>query len=314
MSTRSKSKATRKDEILIPEKLYFRIGEVSTLCRLPAYVLRFWETEFPQLKPVKSSTGQRMYRRKEVETVLRIKQLLYEEGFTIAGARQQLRIESKAQTPLPFPSHSSGDLKRLRHGLEEILTMLSARGWGFPKSSQRSAHVSILEQANPRDTCSSGLQTWFVIFKVNASKGEYGNSVRTGGVQFREANSLCSSLSKHRTEDDKISSSKSRGDYFLLGVTGNRDDGFWTSAGSAPYPSHIRGRYVARSEMNAIGAGRKRDVHTRVDQDASPDAHFTNPPHYDPSEFFQFSWREVFLAHLDVVDSGASGLDGSFDD
>ncbi len=101
MSTRSKLKvsAVRKDEILIPDKLYFRIGEVSTLCKLPAYVLRFWETEFPQLKPVKSSTGQRMYRRKEVETVMRIKQLLYEEGFTIAGARQQLRIEAKTQAP-----------------------------------------------------------------------------------------------------------------------------------------------------------------------------------------------------------------------
>ena len=124
---RSKASASRKDEIIIPEKLYFRIGEVSTLCRLPAYVLRFWETEFPQLKPVKSSTGQRMYRRKEVETVLRIKQLLYGEGFTIAGARQQLRVESKTQAPLPFPTHSSGELKRLRHGLEEILTILSAR-------------------------------------------------------------------------------------------------------------------------------------------------------------------------------------------
>src|SRR6059036_3463669 len=104
---RAAAKSSKASEVLIPEKLYFRIGEVSTLCRLPAYVLRFWETEFPQLKPVKSSTGQRMYRRKEVETVLRIKQLLYEEGFTIAGARQQLRIESKAQTPLPFPGHSS---------------------------------------------------------------------------------------------------------------------------------------------------------------------------------------------------------------
>ena len=129
MSSRAKDKsgAPRKGEIVIPDKLYFRIGEVSTLCKLPAYVLRFWETEFPQLKPVKSSTGQRMYRRKEVETVLRIKQLLYEEGFTIAGARQQLRVESKVQAPLPFPSHSAGELKRLRHGLEEILTILSAR-------------------------------------------------------------------------------------------------------------------------------------------------------------------------------------------
>ena len=125
--TKTKASASRKDEIVVPDKLYFRIGEVSTLCKLPAYVLRFWETEFPQLKPVKSSTGQRMYRRKEVEAVLRIKQLLYDEGFTIAGARQQLRMESKAQSPLPFPNHSSGELKRLRHGLEEILTILSAR-------------------------------------------------------------------------------------------------------------------------------------------------------------------------------------------
>src|ERR1700757_4744019 len=108
------SKKTRNVDILIPDKLYFRIGEVSTLCRLPAYVLRFWETEFPQLKPVKSSTGQRMYRRKDVEAVLRIKKLRYEEGFTIAGARQQLRMEAitvKNQAPLPFPAHSTSDLK-----------------------------------------------------------------------------------------------------------------------------------------------------------------------------------------------------------
>jgi len=130
MSARTKSKVRAAPEIIVPEKLYFRIGEVSHLCRLPAYVLRFWETEFPQLKPVKSSTGQRMYRRKDVEAVLRIKKLLYEEGFTIAGARQQLRSEVKAerdQAPLPFPSHSVSDLKRIRHGLQEILGMLSAR-------------------------------------------------------------------------------------------------------------------------------------------------------------------------------------------
>ena len=66
---RSAAKSVTAD-VLIPEKLYFRIGEVSRLCHLPAYVLRFWETEFPQLKPVKSSTGQRMYRRRDVESVL----------------------------------------------------------------------------------------------------------------------------------------------------------------------------------------------------------------------------------------------------
>jgi DNA-binding transcriptional MerR regulator len=124
------TKAAKTADVLIPEKLYFRIGEVARLCRLPAYVLRFWETEFPQLKPVKSSTGQRMYRRKDVENVLRIKKLLYEEGFTIPGARQHLRTESKSekkQSPLPFPSRSAADLQHLRQGLREIVSMLSPR-------------------------------------------------------------------------------------------------------------------------------------------------------------------------------------------
>lgn len=129
-TTKLKAKPNRSTDIIVPDKLYFRIGEVSRLCRLPAYVLRFWETEFPQLKPIKSSTGQRMYRRKDVDAVLRIKKLLYEEGFTIAGARQQLRSESKAeknQVPLPFPMQPAADLKRIRHGLQEILGLLVAR-------------------------------------------------------------------------------------------------------------------------------------------------------------------------------------------
>jgi DNA-binding transcriptional MerR regulator len=115
-------------EILIPEKLYFRIGEVARICRLPAYVLRFWETEFPQLRPVKSSTGQRMYRRRDVESVVRIKRLLYEEGYTIAGARQHLRDEGKGdkkQDALPFPSLSATNIRNIREGLQEILTILS---------------------------------------------------------------------------------------------------------------------------------------------------------------------------------------------
>lgn len=121
------------DAVLIPDKLYFRIGEVATLCRLPAYVLRFWESEFPQLKPVKGSTGQRMYRKRDVESVLRIKQLLYEQGFTIAGARQQLRSENKSdrtQTAIPFPFQSSAEIQHIRQGLREILTMLSTRRTG----------------------------------------------------------------------------------------------------------------------------------------------------------------------------------------
>jgi DNA-binding transcriptional MerR regulator len=131
MSLRKKaSKKTRNTEIIIPDKLYFRIGEVAALCRLPAYVLRFWETEFPQLKPVKSSTGQRMYRKRDVESVVRIKKLLYEDGFTIAGARVQLREETKSdrsQTALPFPVNSSANVAHLRHELQQILHILSAR-------------------------------------------------------------------------------------------------------------------------------------------------------------------------------------------
>jgi len=129
MSPRKKN-AVKASEVIIPERLYFRIGEVARLSRLPAYVLRFWETEFPQLRPVKSSTGQRMYRRKDVESVLRIKQLLYEEGFTIAGARQHLRSEIRAdkkQSPLPFPMSPNVNLTPIRQGLREILSLLSPR-------------------------------------------------------------------------------------------------------------------------------------------------------------------------------------------
>jgi DNA-binding transcriptional MerR regulator len=82
----------------IPDKLYFRIGDVARLLDLPAYVLRFWETEFPQLKPNKGGTGQRLYRRKDVETALRIKDLLYGQGYTIPGARQALRSEAPNAT------------------------------------------------------------------------------------------------------------------------------------------------------------------------------------------------------------------------
>jgi DNA-binding transcriptional MerR regulator len=74
----------------IPEKSLFRIGEVSRLTGTKAFVLRYWESEFPTLQPVKSPTGQRLYRREDIETVFEIKRLLYEEGFTIAGARKHL--------------------------------------------------------------------------------------------------------------------------------------------------------------------------------------------------------------------------------
>ncbi len=128
---KKRSKARGASDPIIPDKLYFRIGEVASLCRLPAYVLRFWETEFPQLKPVKSGTGQRMYRQRDVENVLRIKKLLYDEGFTIAGARAHLKAElkpSQRQDGLPFPKARSADhLKKVRQGLQEILGILNKK-------------------------------------------------------------------------------------------------------------------------------------------------------------------------------------------
>jgi len=79
----------------IPDKLYFRIGEVSDLVGVEPYVLRYWETEFPSVGPKKSGTGHRMYRRKEVELLLKIKYLLYEKKYTIEGARLYLQSETK---------------------------------------------------------------------------------------------------------------------------------------------------------------------------------------------------------------------------
>jgi DNA-binding transcriptional MerR regulator len=80
----------------IPDKLYFRIGEVADLLKVEPYVLRYWESEFPKLVPKKSGTGHRLYRRKDVELLLKIKHLLYEKRYTIEGARQSLHNESKS--------------------------------------------------------------------------------------------------------------------------------------------------------------------------------------------------------------------------
>src|SRR6187455_1161665 len=97
-------------ETKVPNKLFFKIGEVCEITDTQPYVLRYWESEFPALAPAKNSSGQRIYRRRDIETVLRIKQLLYEEGFTIAGAKKRLesemqgRAESPAQTPPAKPT------------------------------------------------------------------------------------------------------------------------------------------------------------------------------------------------------------------
>ncbi|MFQ5882644.1 MAG: MerR family transcriptional regulator [Candidatus Methylomirabilales bacterium] len=106
----------RKRE-MIPDKLYFRIGEVARLTRIQPYILRYWESEFPLLQPKKSGTGQRLYRKREVEIILRIKQLLYDQRYTIAGARRRLQEEVQ---PVDLLEH----VRRIREGLEALGTLL----------------------------------------------------------------------------------------------------------------------------------------------------------------------------------------------
>jgi DNA-binding transcriptional MerR regulator len=93
----------------IPDKNLFRIGEVSRLTATKQFVLRYWETEFPMLQPVKSPKGHRLYRREDIDTVLRIKRLLYDEGFTIAGARRHLREQSSEQAGGRSAEHSDSN-------------------------------------------------------------------------------------------------------------------------------------------------------------------------------------------------------------
>src|SRR5437667_8955995 len=87
-----------QEPVVIPEKIYFKIGEVCELVGVQAHVLRYWETEFPMLSPQKNKSGQRSYRRRDVEIALRVKQLLYNEMFTIAGARKKLQNEAREGT------------------------------------------------------------------------------------------------------------------------------------------------------------------------------------------------------------------------
>ncbi len=93
----------RPASLAIPDKLRFRIGEVARICGVQTSVLRFWETEFPQLRPGKGGTGQRLFRRHDVETALRIRHLLYIDGYTIPGARQLLRGIAPISAPAPHP-------------------------------------------------------------------------------------------------------------------------------------------------------------------------------------------------------------------
>ena len=125
----------------IPNKLFFKIGEVCEITDTQPYVLRYWESEFQALAPAKNSSGQRIYRRRDIETVLRIKQLLYDEGFTIAGAKKKLEAEFAAKSPTPQSQAAASQellevapppvdekalltIRQVRDELREILTLL----------------------------------------------------------------------------------------------------------------------------------------------------------------------------------------------
>jgi DNA-binding transcriptional MerR regulator len=106
-----------------PEKLYYSIGEVSRMTELPASVLRYWESEFEYLRPPKNRAGKRTYRRADIDRILRLKKLLYEERFTIEGARKLLKEERASQDPETTKRGLPAD--EIRKGLQEILKILS---------------------------------------------------------------------------------------------------------------------------------------------------------------------------------------------
>lgn len=125
--------------VQIPEKLFYRINEVSTITQVKPYVLRYWETEFPMLSPEKDENDQRRYRKADIELVLEIKHLLYTEKFTIAGARKQLR-QGKSEPAAPQPvmaagagvqlttekaRHLAGSISKLRQDVDELYRLLA---------------------------------------------------------------------------------------------------------------------------------------------------------------------------------------------
>ena len=107
----------------IPDKIYFRIGEVAELLEIETYVLRYWESEFPLVKPVRTASNQRLYRKQDLETFMEIKRLLYDEKFTIAGA--QKKLASQSRRPEPAAAEKPDELlDYIRESLSDIKSLL----------------------------------------------------------------------------------------------------------------------------------------------------------------------------------------------
>jgi DNA-binding transcriptional MerR regulator len=173
------AQALKKSEVsdapVIPDRLYFKIGDVARICGVETYVLRFWETQFPQLKPNKGGTGQRLYKRREVELALEIKRLVHREGYTIAGAKQVLdapqkpqavkpavpsvvvpkateaRVETRMETRTETQPNVTAAIGRARAELREILSMLDGVGLGSVESASAAVpgvpHVTVRTKA-----------------------------------------------------------------------------------------------------------------------------------------------------------------------
>jgi DNA-binding transcriptional MerR regulator len=138
----------------IPNRLYFKIGDVARICGVETYVLRFWETQFPQLKPNKSGTGQRLYRRRDVELALEIKRLVHGEGYTLSGARQALEQRQRPAGDHPLQLFQGNEeprdrdavtatIGKARAELREIANLLAAPATAAPRRRQRVSRVEV---------------------------------------------------------------------------------------------------------------------------------------------------------------------------
>ena len=145
----------------IPDRLYFKIGDVAELCGVETYVLRFWESQFPQLKPNKSGTGQRLYRRRDVEMAMEIKRLVHAEGYTLSGARAVLGHEHRrpdrskkpdAQAPLPLAAGGSKQLDAVAaaigHARAELREIANLLGSAVQQQSRRRSRLAPIRAAS----------------------------------------------------------------------------------------------------------------------------------------------------------------------
>ena len=117
------------DSSPIPDRLYFKIGDVARICDVETYVLRFWESQFPQLKPKKSGTGQRLYRRRDVEVALEIRDLVHGQGYTLSGARQALD-QAKEQSKRPRGASQKAHLQQVTRDSQSRLPLAGGEAAG----------------------------------------------------------------------------------------------------------------------------------------------------------------------------------------